>query len=343
MGTNAVAPRTAPSPLATLQGLLDKYKGQIAVALPKHITPERMIRVALTAVSQSPKLQECDPLSICGAIVQASILGLEPSSVLGECFLVPFWNKKAKAGKGQMEAQLIVGYHGKIKLVSNTGQLLGVKAAPVHQNDEFDFDDGIEPYVRHKYVHIKDRGPVIGYWAGAKLKNGFTSIVFRTVKEIEYHRDQFAMTKSKEGKIFGVWADNFEAMALKTVIHICLKYVPKSAQAQTAWSLDEHAEAGIPQKFSVDVPLELQPATEPEDDGQPSIQSPQRLSAVSGPVGQKTDAEVAGEIWAEVVIAYGNEQAAHRALNAAGYETWAQVSASDKPKLAMDLIQEAKQ
>lgn len=50
----------------------------------------------------------------------------------------------------------------------------------------------------------------------------------------------------------------------------------------------------------------------------------------------------AGEIWAEVVIAYGNEQSAHRALNAAGYESWAQVSASDKSKLAMDLIQEAK-
>ena len=151
------------SPLGNLQSLLDKYKSQIAAALPKHVSPERMIRVALTAVSGNARLQECNPLTICGAIVQASILGLEPSTVLGECFLVPFWNKKAQGGKGGYEAQLIVGYQGKIKLVSNTGQLLGVKAAVVREHDEFDFDDGIDPRVSHKYYHVKERGKVVGY------------------------------------------------------------------------------------------------------------------------------------------------------------------------------------
>jgi len=73
-------------PATTLGGvsqLLEKYKEQIARALPKHLTPERMIRVALTAVSQNRKLLECNALTICGSVVQASILGLEPSSVLG--------------------------------------------------------------------------------------------------------------------------------------------------------------------------------------------------------------------------------------------------------------------
>lgn len=257
----AVAKRDEKTNVLTgLQTLLTKYKPQIEMAIPHHLTADRLIRVAMTAVSQTPKLQECSLLSICGAVMQAGILGLEPTSALGECFLVPFWNKKGNGGRGQQEAQLIIGYHGKIKLVSNTGELLGVKASPVRQHDEFQFDDGIEPFVSHKYHHIPDRGPVIGFWAGAKLKNGFTSIVFMTVKEVEEHRDRFAMTKTKDGKIFGVWLDNFEAMALKTVIHKCLKYIPKSVQAQTAWNLDERAEAGIPQKFSVEIPLELQPA-----------------------------------------------------------------------------------
>jgi recombination protein RecT len=183
-----------------------------------------------------------------------------------------------------MEAQLVVGYQGKIKLVSNTGQLLGVKAAPVRENDEFEFDDGIEPFVRHKYFHIQERGQVVGYWAGCKLKNGFSSICFMTVAEVENHRDRFAMTKTKDGKIFGVWADNFEAMALKTVIHKCLKYVPKSALAQTAWALDEQHEAGMPQKFSIDVPLELQPAQdapeEPEEQADTAM--PKRKSEQDG-------------------------------------------------------------
>lgn len=282
----AVAKQTNGGPpskanvLGDLQGLLMKYKSQIDMAIPEHLTSERLIRVALTAVSQSPKLQECSALSICGAVMQAGILGLEPTSVLGECFLVPFKNKKANGGRGAMEAQLIIGYHGKIKLVANTGELLGVKAAPVRKNDEFAFDDGLQPFVSHKYHHITDRGPVIGYWAGAVLKSGFTSIVFMTVKECEEHRDKFAMTKF-DGKVFGVWVENFEAMSLKTCIHKALKYLPKSVRAATAWNLDERAEAGIPQKFSVEVPLELQPVGADDYPDPPSepLKEPQEKAA----------------------------------------------------------------
>src|SRR5688500_14663232 len=79
-------------PLTTLQNLLETFAGQIAAALPRHMTPERMIRVALTTVSQTPKLQQCDPFTICGSIVQTSILGLEPNSLLGESYLVPYKN-----------------------------------------------------------------------------------------------------------------------------------------------------------------------------------------------------------------------------------------------------------
>ncbi|MDE2104911.1 MAG: recombinase RecT [Patescibacteria group bacterium] len=267
-GNQGVATQTT-NPLSDLKALLEKYKQNIAMALPRHLTPERMIRVAITAVSQSPRLQECDLLTICGCVVQASQLGLDQS--LDECFLVPFWNKKAKNGRGGYDCQLIVGYQGKIKLVSNTGELLGIKANVVRENDDFEFDDGIEPIVKHRYSHIKDRGKVIGYWAGVKLKSGFTSVSFMTVQEAEEHRDRFAMTRSKDGKVFGVWIDNPDAMALKTCIHKCLKYVPKSADQQTAWNLDERAEAGLPQKFSIDVPLELQPAgsADAEGEGEP--------------------------------------------------------------------------
>src|ERR1051325_4467360 len=76
--------------LTTLKDLLTRYKEQIAMALPRHLTPERMIRVALTAVSRSQKLQECNPATVAGCVVQASILGLEPDGILGEAYLVPF-------------------------------------------------------------------------------------------------------------------------------------------------------------------------------------------------------------------------------------------------------------
>jgi recombination protein RecT len=280
VGANGQAENHTKTTLGGLHQLLEKYKDQIAHALPKHLTPERMIRVALTAVSQNPKLLECKAATICGSIVQASILGLEPSSVLGECFLVSFWNKRANQGKGARECQLIVGYHGKIKLVSNTGELLGLNAKPVHVHDEFEFDDGLEPFVRHKYHHLEDRGPVYGYWAGAALKSGFKRIDFARTKEIEQHRDRFAMTRDRNDQIFGVWIEHFDAMALKTMIHRVCKLLPKSAEAQTAWQLDERADAGLPQKFGVEVPIELQQsgAFDETPDAAPDIQEPKRQS-----------------------------------------------------------------
>jgi recombination protein RecT len=280
VSANGQAQHATATTLGGLHQLLEKYKDQIAHALPKHLTPERMIRVALTAVSQNRKLLECNALTICGSIVQASILGLEPSSVLGECFLVSFWNKKANRGKGARECQLIVGYHGKIKLVSNTGELLGLNAKPVHVHDEFEFNDGLEPFVRHKYHHLEERGPVYGYWAGAALKSGFKRIDFARTKEIEQHRDRFAMTRDGNDQIFGVWIEHFDAMALKTMIHRVCKLLPKSAEAQTAWQLDERADAGLPQKFSVEVPIELQQTGAFDDAPDPpsDIQEPKRQS-----------------------------------------------------------------
>src|SRR5262245_34215703 len=117
MSTVALQKTAQVQTLTTVSDLLMKYKEQIAMALPKHLTPERMIRVALTAVSRSPQLQKCTPATIAGCVVQASILGLEPDGVLGEAYLVPFWNKKAGGGKGSYECQLIPGYQGLLKLV----------------------------------------------------------------------------------------------------------------------------------------------------------------------------------------------------------------------------------
>ncbi|MGI8959275.1 MAG: recombinase RecT [Bryobacteraceae bacterium] len=280
MSGNGQAQNKAATTLGGLSQLLEKYKDQIANALPKHLTPERMIRAAITAVSQNRKLLECNALTICGSVVQASILGLEPSTVLGECFLAGFWNKKANHGKGARECQLILGHHGKIKLVSNTGELLGLNAKPVHVHDKFEFDDGLEPFVRHKYHHLEDRGPVYGYWAGAALKSGFKRIDFARTKEIEQHRDRFAMTRDRNDQIFGVWIEHFDAMALKTMIHRVCKLLPKSAEAQTAWQLDGRADAGLPQQFSVEVPIELQQTGAFDDtpDPPPDIAEPKRQS-----------------------------------------------------------------
>jgi len=288
--TTAVATAAPQSvALSTLSGILDKYKGQIAMALPKHLTPERMIRVALTAVSQNPKLQQCNPMTICGAIVQASIMGLEPNSILGDAYLVPFWNKKANGGKGGYEAQLITGYQGKLKLVRNTDQLVTISHDVVREKDEFEYENGIEPFLRHRKAPggPTARGRITHFWAGALLKNGGKQISVLSIEEVEEHRDNYATSRSKDGKIFGPWVDNFEQMGLKTAIHQLTKLLPKSTSAQMAWGMDERADAGVAQRYSIDVPPELHqtgdddaPGAAPEQGGE--IRMPTRKTDAGG-------------------------------------------------------------
>jgi recombination protein RecT len=259
-----------------LQNLLEKYKGQIAVALPRHLTPERMIRIALTAVSQTPRLMECNPYTVCGAIVQASILGLEPNSTLGEAFLVPYWNKKANGGKGGYDCQLQVGYKGHVRLARNSGEISMVDAQPVCEGDTFEFEKGDTPYLKHKWGKSGARGAIIGYWAGFKTKDGTFNFEYWSLEEIHEHRDRYTKSRDREGKIYGPWIDSPDWMCRKTVLIQSLKLAPKSVQLATALAVDEHPDAA----FSIDVPLELQPASEPDP---PQIQPPQRASAAAAP------------------------------------------------------------
>ena len=86
------------------------FKKQLALALPKHITPDRMARVCMTMIRQVPLLMKCDPMSLIGSIVKLSQLGLEPDNGLGHAYLIPFKNNK----KNTVECQLIIGYRGMI-------------------------------------------------------------------------------------------------------------------------------------------------------------------------------------------------------------------------------------
>jgi recombination protein RecT len=261
-----------PNVLTTVSALLEKYKSQIAAALPKHMTPERMIRVALTSISQTPLLQKCEATTLCGAVVQASILGLEPNSVLGECYIVPYWNSKAN----RYEAQLQVGYKGHAKLARNSGEIAMIDAQAVRANDDFVFEKGDSPTLRHKWAKSGTRGDVLGYWAGFKTRAGDFSFEYWPLEDVLAHRDQYskgayATDKGKrimkDGKpvLQGAWLDSPDWMCKKTVLIQALKLAPKSVQMATAINLDQDADLGVPQQFQPEVPLELRPAAEVVD------------------------------------------------------------------------------
>lgn len=237
---------------ATIAGLLSdpKIKAQMALALPKHMTADRLARIALTEVRKVPALAKCDQASFLGAIMQCAQLGLEPGGALGHAYLLPFENRK----KGITEVQFIVGYRGMLDLARRSGQIQSIEARAVYAGDQFSVTLGLNPDLQHvPDWESPDRGPaqLRFVYAVAKLKDGGTQFEVMSRADIERVR-----ASSKAGQS-GPWVSHFEEMAKKTVIRRLFKYLPVSIELATAVGLDEQAEVGLPQ----DNPLTIEADT----------------------------------------------------------------------------------
>lgn len=235
--------------------VLDKIGGpnfmaQLSVALPKAMTPERLVRVVTTECRKTPALLNCAPESFLGAVLQCAQLGLEPGGALGHCYLLPFGNGKAKDGRPN--AQLIIGYRGMIDLARRSGQIVSICAYTVHEKDHFEWRLGLDPDIQHVPSPEADRGKMTYVYAVAKLKGGGVQFEVMSRAEVEKVRKQ-----SKAGSS-GPWVTHFDEMAKKTVIRRLFKYLPVSIEAARAVEVDERADRGeavTPQDF-IDVAYE---------------------------------------------------------------------------------------
>lgn len=234
-GNQQIAVQTTPQ--GQLKAMLEKNKNQIAMALPKHLTPDRMIRVALTAFSRTPQLQECTTISILGCVIQASELGLELTGPLGQAYMVPRWNKNI----GAKEATFQVGYRGLMDLAYRSGRVSSFAAHCVHERDVFDFQLGTRPFLRHKPTMDGDRGNVIAVYAVLTMKDGAADFEVMSTADVNAHRDRYADKKAGD---FSPWKTAWEEMAKKTVIRRLAKRAPMCVDMQKAAVVDEASEAG---------------------------------------------------------------------------------------------------
>jgi recombination protein RecT len=234
------APSTDQRP-QTIAGLMadPKIKAQMALALPKHMTSDRLARIALTEIRKVPTLAKCDQTSFLGAIMQCAQLGLEPGGALGHAYLLPFENRK----KGITEVQFIVGYRGMIDLARRSGQIVSLTARTVHENDEFSYQYGLSEDLKHVPA-TGERGALQYVYAVAKLKDGGVQFEVMSRSDIDKVRAQ-----SKAGN-YGPWQTHYDEMAKKTVIRRLFKYLPVSIELATAVTMDEKADAGLGQDNS---------------------------------------------------------------------------------------------
>ena len=202
---------------------------QFATALPKHVNSERFVRIAITTIRQNPKLAKCSQESLLGALMVSAQLGLEPGT-LGQCYLIPFENKKA----GTVECQFQIGYKGLIELLRRSGQLSDIYSYTVYENDDFNIEYGLSRTLTHK-PNFDERGEIKGFYAVAILKDGAKAFEYMTKNEVVKHEEKYRKGSYKND----VWNKNFEEMSQKTVVKKLLKWLPVSVEFLEMAAKDE--------------------------------------------------------------------------------------------------------
>lgn len=281
-----------PRPLAEMKPkeqiayLLDQKKGELAKMLPKTLSIERLLKVAQIAATTTPALAKCDVPSLVGAIGQCAQMGLEPNTVLGHAYLVPFNTKRKDANGNERwvnSVQVIIGYKGLIDLARRSGQIVSIAAHEVCERDHFELVYGLDEKLNHTPA-MGDRGDVVGFYAVAKLKDGGHSFEFMSLHQV---REIMKATQSKGG--YGPWKDHFVEMGRKTVIRRLAKYLPLSIEFQTAAALDGMADAGKDQKLDT-IDGEFLVSASAAEDG--AMQVDQDTGEIHGTLGAGADVDL---------------------------------------------------
>ena len=128
----------------------DEFREQIAKAIPAHLTPDRFLRVALTAMNRNPKLFQCTRESLFQCMLDCSAVGLEPDG--RHAHLIPY-------GK---DCTLIIDYKGLLAMARRNG--VSADAKVVREADAFTVreDDGTgQTTVEHSVDYRKPRGELV--------------------------------------------------------------------------------------------------------------------------------------------------------------------------------------
>jgi phage RecT family recombinase len=228
--------RTQPD----LKGFLNKHLEVIQSVAAKAITPERMVRLVCVAATKDPKLAECTPISILRAMASAAECGLEVCSGANEGYLVPYNVKVKRNGKEEWEsqAQFIPGYQGMVKKAIESGKVRNIEARVVYAKDQFDYELGVTPTIKHRPYLGADRGEILAVYAVAFLPNGSTQFEVMAKDEID------AIMKRGKEKSFSPWKSDYSEMARKTVVRRLYKYIPKSKAMADLLEIQAKVEAG---------------------------------------------------------------------------------------------------
>lgn len=267
---------------------------QLRAVAASHLNPEKMMRTLAMAISKTPLLGQCTPMSLLGALMTSSSLGLEVNTVMGHAYLLPFRNNKAKT----VEAQLVVGYRGYLFLAANAGVAVH---ADIHYSDDpvWVWKKGASPDLLHESGACS--GDMLHAYAVGIGQNGFKTWVVWPEAKLVAHRDRYSKGYAadvKQGKTaaspnVNIWIADPALARTKTMVRQIQKALPMAREMAYASALDGaradyvtfamDPSSGLPQPAGTDEALEYD-----ADDGTiiESEASPAGDTATPGPDGK---------------------------------------------------------
>jgi recombination protein RecT len=209
----------------------DDVKAKFQEMLGKRATS--FITSVLQIVASNNLLQKADPTSIYQSAAVAATLDLPLNNSLGFAYIVPY-NQKQPDKSYKTVAQFQLGYKGFIQLAQRSGQFKTISATPIYEGQLIEEN----PLTGFVFDFKKKKSEtIIGYAAYFSLVNGFEKSLFMTVDELKAHGGKYSQTFKKG---YGLWKDDFDAMAIKTVLKLLLaKFAPLSVDMQKAVIVDQ--------------------------------------------------------------------------------------------------------
>lgn len=266
-GKSLAAPATSTlsrKPLKSVTTLADlennfEFRKRIQESIPRHMTPERMLRTFTSAVRKAPLLRHADIRDLIGCFLTAAQCGLEPNTPLQHLHLIPFKRSKYNPATRQredagVEVQVIFGYPGLLELSYRSPLVKSISAAVVYEHDEFDFSMGTESFLQHRPLGRSEK--ILFAYSVAQLADGhaFRVMPWPEIEAIRNrsqayrmalsHRDD-ARSKGRADPLSWTEApwNRFEAaMAAKTPFRALSKWLPRSVELASVVSIDEAQE-----------------------------------------------------------------------------------------------------
>lgn len=195
---------------------------------------QQFLSSVLSLYNADKELQKCRAEELYNCCLMAAALKLPFNKDLGQAWIIAY------AGKPQLQ----IGWKGFVQLAQRSGQFKTINCSDVKEG-EIVKNDRLTGKIDFEWIEDtaeRIKKETIGYVAYFELLNGFTKTLYMTNAELEAHAKKYSQTY-KRGR--GVWVDNFEAMAQKTVIKLILsKYAPLSVDIQKALELDQATSEG---------------------------------------------------------------------------------------------------